>query len=46
MKKVATKEEIKQLAARAKLKAEQGKIKNFQTYDLSHNLSTTLLIML
>ena len=35
MKKVATKEEIKQLTAKAKLKAEQGKIKNFQTYDLS-----------
>ena len=35
MKKVATKEEIKQLAAKAKLKVEQGKIKNFQTYDLS-----------
>ena len=35
MKKVAAKEKIKQLAAKAKLKATQGKIKNFQTYDLS-----------
>ena len=33
---LAAKEEIKTLAAKAELKAEQDKIANTQTFDLSH----------
>ena len=46
IKTLATKQEIETLAAKAELKAEQDKIANLQTYDLSFLFAKVTLTMM
>ena len=46
IKALATKQEIETLAAKAELKAEQDKIANLQTYDLSFLFAKVTLTMM